>query len=106
MQDRYSRQYPTQQQPPKKDDCKCKEKDTATQRAINLERQTYCLDLGTTSGDVSKWEENYKGQKELDNSEWNLSKNNDDGQNSIFSAKIRYFRKCQKIESLTKNPNL
>ena len=65
MQDRYTRQYPPQQNPPK-EGCGCKENDTATQRAINLERQTYCLDLTTASGDVSKWEENYKGQKELE----------------------------------------
>jgi hypothetical protein len=63
MQDRVKQQYPP---PTKKDDCKCEEKDTATQRAINLERKAYCLDLTTTSGDVSKWEENYKGQEELE----------------------------------------
>src|SRR5689334_14741747 len=66
MQDRYQKQYPPHNDPPKKDDCKCEEKDTATQRSINLERQIYCLDLTTTSGEVSKWEENYKGQKELE----------------------------------------
>jgi hypothetical protein len=68
MQDRYTKQqYPPHHDPPKKDDdCKCVEKDTATQKAINLERQTYCPDLTTTSGDVSKWEENYYGQKELE----------------------------------------
>jgi hypothetical protein len=66
MQDRHSRQSQTKEYPPKKDDCKCKENDTATQKLINTERKTYCDLLDTAAADVYKWEENYWGLEELE----------------------------------------
>lgn len=47
-------------------DCNnCEEKDNATQRSINIERQKYCDELYTSAGEVSKAETNYSGQTTL-----------------------------------------
>jgi hypothetical protein len=51
--------------PPPPNDDKCKENDTATQKAINAERKTYCKDLDTSAGTVYQSEENYVGWKEI-----------------------------------------
>ena len=64
MQDRY-RPNQNKDNQPDKDDCKCKEKDTATQKAINAERAVYCDELSAYAGDVYQWEENYFGLKAL-----------------------------------------
>jgi len=65
MQNQYSRQNQNKDNPTKKEDCGCKENNSATQKAINAERTVYCNELDTASGDVYKWEENYSGLQEM-----------------------------------------
>lgn len=66
MQDRYSKTPQQRETPSTKGDCKCKEKDSATQKLINSERKTNCQELDTAAGEVTKWEENYFGLKTLE----------------------------------------
>jgi hypothetical protein len=43
----------------------CVENDTATQRAINIERRKYCNKLYEAAGEVSKYEKTSDGQLSL-----------------------------------------
>jgi hypothetical protein len=62
---------PKQAQRKQDDDCgcppddDCAENTSLTQKAINLERKEYCDLLSQHAGEVSKWEMNYEGQKEV-----------------------------------------
>lgn len=61
----YDRNNPNKGNPPKSDDCNCKDNDTATQKTITAQRTIYCDDLYAAAGEVYQWEESYSGLKEL-----------------------------------------
>ena len=67
MQEQHPRhKHPDRKYPPKRDDeTKCKENNTATQKAINTERWIYCDELKTAGGEVDQWEENYLGLEDI-----------------------------------------
>jgi len=50
---------------PPKDDCKCKENDTVTQKTINDTRKQYCTSMDGAASDVYQWEENFSGLSTL-----------------------------------------
>ena len=65
MRDQNQRKPYQQKDPPPRDEDKCKENDTVTQKAINAERKLYCTELDVAAGTVNQWEENYAGWKVL-----------------------------------------
>lgn len=73
-----SREY--QKNPNQQDDsdCKCKEKDNATQLSINRERLKLCSILYETSGKVSMLQKKFKGEKRLYNDKTCLFNNTEE----------------------------